>query len=181
MSSCVGSSLNVIPALRLRAASIRNGGRVRARVCAASLSTTAVLTHSKRSTPPAPPQPHINPRAAYVQQRGQTMLDKGLAAPNQVHLGRPDPPLVAVARAKTVSQRNIWESFLGRYYSGCTAAAAQADWSGRSVLDSKTRLYLSLALGCVALFNLYAGDYFVPVSEEELVAQAAGVLPEKTK
>ncbi|SCV73461.1 BQ2448_7387 [Microbotryum intermedium] len=58
-----------------------------------------------------------------------------------------EPPLVAQARAKTVKQRNVWESYL--------------------VLPPKTRLYISLGVFVFALIGLYGGDYLVPETEVE--------------
>ncbi|KDE09852.1 hypothetical protein MVLG_00250 [Microbotryum lychnidis-dioicae p1A1 Lamole] len=58
-----------------------------------------------------------------------------------------EPPLVAQARAKTVKQRNVWESYL--------------------VLPPRTRLYISLGVFVFALIGLYGGDYLVPETEVE--------------
>lgn len=56
----------------------------------------------------------------------------------KVVIPKREPPLVAQARAKSVKQRSLFESYL--------------------VLDSRTRLRISLALGAFALIGLYAGD-----------------------
>ncbi|KAI5480422.1 hypothetical protein MNV49_000997 [Pseudohyphozyma bogoriensis] len=69
---------------------------------------------------------------------------------------RPEPPLVEAARNKSPKQRNVWESYL--------------------VLDPKTRLYFSLGMMVFAAIGLWAGDYFVPETEEEKDAAASAKL-----
>ncbi|KAK4704315.1 hypothetical protein P7C70_g1895, partial [Phenoliferia sp. Uapishka_3] len=56
---------------------------------------------------------------------------------------RPEPPLVAAARAKTVKQRNVWESYL--------------------VLDPKSRLYFSLGLMAFALIGFTSACQRLPL------------------
>lgn len=64
---------------------------------------------------------------------------------------RPEPPLVAAARKKSVKQRNVWESYL--------------------VLSPTVRLYFCLGLMVFAGIGLWAGDKLVPLTEEEKEVQ----------
>ncbi|GAA5939958.1 uncharacterized protein JCM15063_004355 [Sporobolomyces koalae] len=80
-----------------------------------------------------------------------------LGTPGSSTLVRPDsqrvrePPLVEQARKKSVKQRNVFESYL--------------------VLSWKTRLYFWLVIAGVATAGLYGGDYLLPETEEEKIAQ----------
>ncbi|KAM0747289.1 hypothetical protein T439DRAFT_383425 [Meredithblackwellia eburnea MCA 4105] len=113
-------------------------------------STTARTARARPSipgpsSPKSSPSHKSTPSTSVPSQPRHTISPREPSHPKP--WSRPEPPLVAAARAKTVKQRNVFESYL--------------------VLDPKIRLYFWLGTIVFALVGLYGGDYLVPDATEK--------------
>ncbi|GAA5920118.1 hypothetical protein JCM6882_002638 [Rhodosporidiobolus microsporus] len=109
------------------------------------------------SAPPSSPaQPAPRPQPSWVRQPGPPSSSSSSSANPRPAQELREPPLVEAARKKSVSQRNVFESYL--------------------VLPWSTRLRFWLLVGAVGVVGLYGGDWLFPDEEGKGKGEGGGAV-----
>lgn len=134
----MGSSLSLFQGLFKTQATAQQSPMIRPTTSLRSAASKARTRNSYTAPKPAPPPPAPTP------------LSNRLPS-HPTPFTRPEPPLVAAAKAKTVKQRNVWESYLGASLSPLPRARAhRAQCSTRRrACISRSGLWRLRRLGCI--------------------------------